>query len=375
MIIKKIKLKNYRNYKDLEINFDKKINIIYGDNAVGKTNLLESIFLTATFKSHKNSKDSEIINFEEKTSHINLLLEKNNKIHEIDVQLNKERKKAIALNKIKQDKIINYIGFFNVIMFAPEDLSIIKEGPNLRRKFMDMELCQIDKIYIKELTNYNHTLKQRNVLLKDIKYSNNNKNDLIEILHSLNEILIRSAIIIIIKRYNLINDIKKIINDIHKEICDNKENLIIDYENNVYKNDEIIDIEKLKNKYKEILIKSEKDDIENEFTYYGPHRDDISFLIDNKDIRKFGSQGQKKIVAISLKLSELELLKNKIKENPILLLDDVFSELDEKRQKKLVEYVKETQTFITCTGIKRNIFELLRPATIYHVFDNNIIKK
>lgn len=375
MIIKKIKLKNYRNYKDLEINFDKKINIIYGDNAVGKTNLLESIFLTATFKSHKNSKDSEIINFEEKTSHINLLLEKNNKIHEIDVQLNKERKKAIALNKIKQDKIINYIGFFNVIMFAPEDLSIIKEGPNLRRKFMDMELCQIDKIYIKELTNYNHTLKQRNVLLKDIKYSNKNKNDLIEILHSLNEILIRSAIIIIIKRYNLINDIKKIINDIHKEICDNKENLIIDYENNVYKNNEIIDIEKLKNKYKEILIKSEKDDIENEFTYYGPHRDDISFLIDNKDIRKFGSQGQKKIVAISLKLSELELLKNKIKENPILLLDDVFSELDEKRQKKLVEYVKETQTFITCTGIKRNIFELLRPATIYHVFDNNIIKK
>lgn len=375
MLIKKIKLKNYRNYKNIEVNFDNKINIIYGNNAVGKTNLLESIFLTANFKSHKNSKDLEIINFEEKTSYINLILEKNNKIYEIDVQLNKERKKALALNKNKQEKIIDYIGFFNVVMFAPEDLSIIKEGPNLRRKFLDMELCQIDKIYLKELTNYNHTLKQRNILLKDIKHSKNNKNDLIEILHSLNEILIRSAITIIIKRYNIIYDIKKIINDIHKEICDNKENLIIDYENNVYKNEEITNIEKLKNKYNELLIKSENNDIENEFTYYGPHRDDISFLIDNNDIRKFGSQGQKKIVAISLKLSELELLKRKIKDNPILLLDDVFSELDEKRQKKLVEYIKDTQTIITCTGIKRNVYELLKPATIYHVFNNNIIKK
>lgn len=375
MLIKKIKLKNYRNYKNIEIDFYKNINIIYGDNAVGKTNLLESIFLTATFKSHKNSKDYEIINFNENISHINLVIEKNNKIHEIDVQINKDKKKAIALDKNKQEKITEYIGFLNVVMFSPEDLSIIKEGPNLRRKFLDMELCQIDKIYIKELTNYNHTLKQRNVLLKDIKYSNNNKEELKEVLHSLDENLIKSAVIIIIKRHNLINEIKKIINNIHKEISDNKENLIIEYENNVYKNNEIIDIANLKNKYKEFLIKNEKNDIENEYTYYGPHRDDISFLIDNNDIRKFGSQGQKKIVAISLKLSELEILKKKINDNPILLLDDVFSELDEKRQKKLVEYIKETQTLITCTGIKRNIFELLKPATIYHILNNNIIKK
>ena len=385
MYIKKLKLKNYRNYNETEISFDNNINIIYGDNAEGKTNLLESIYICSTSKSHKNSKEDDIIKFNEEEAHIKIFFEKENKKEiVIDIQLNKNKKKGIAVNKVKIEKLSEFLGLFNVIMFAPEDLNIIKDGPQIRRKFIDIEICQIDKLYTVSLNNYNKTLNQRNILLKDISETNVNKQYLIDMLDVYDEKLVEYGTEIILKRKKNIEKLGEYVKDIHYRISDEKEELIIDYENDVwdsYANQDVVTINsdqnKLVNELKKIylkkLLETRNQDIKNQYTGIGPHRDDISFKIADKDIRKFGSQGQKKTAAISLKLSELSIIKEKINETPVLLLDDVFSELDEKRQKLLVSNLEGVQTIITCTGIKKNIFDLLNPNKIFQV-KNGAIK-
>ena len=345
MYIKTLKLKNYRNYEDIEINFDQNINIIYGNNAVGKTNLLESIYLCSTSKSHKNTKENDIINFDKDSSHIKLIFIRGENLDKsadddilsshvgasiaspsvrasstspqiIDIQLNRDLKKGVAKNGIKVEKLSEFLGFFNVIMFAPEDLNIIKDGPIVRRKFIDIELSQIDKIYVNIIQNYNKTLNQRNALLKDIyKTIGNNRQDLLQILDTYDEQLVNYGLEVIKKRRENIKMLAEKIYNIHLLISDNKEKLIVDYENDILN---LLTAEK-KNKEaegvsfinpKEVYINKLKEtreiDIKNQFTMIGPHRDDISFVIDGNDIRKFGSQGQKKTAAISLKLSELE---------------------------------------------------------------------
>ena len=264
-------------------------------------------------------------------------------------------------------------------MFAPEDLNIIKDGPQVRRKFIDIEICQIDKIYTVSLNNYNKTLNERNILLKDINNSNVNKKDLIDILDVYDEKIVEYGIQLILKRKENIKKLAELIKDIHYKISDEKEYLIIDYENDIINNivpNENVDIySKLKTNYLKKLKETREIDIKNQYTGIGPHRDDISFKIGEKDIRRFGSQGQKKTAAISLKLSELRIIKEKTNETPVLLLDDVFSELDESRQKLLVSNLKDVQTIITCTGIKKNIFDLLNPDKIFQVKNNEIIEK
>ena len=381
MYITKLRVKNYRNFYEEEVVFDPNINIIYGNNAEGKTNLLEAIFLCATSKSHRNSKDIEIINFNNKESHIKLFFfnELNkNKEQIIDIQLNSNIKKGIALNGIKIDKLSEFLGTLNAVIFSPEDLNIIKEGPAIRRKFIDMELCQIDKIYVSNISNYNKVLNQRNAVLKDIiNATGNNKKDLIDFLDTYEDQLINYGIAVIIKRLNNIKDLSKKIKEIYFKISGEKEELIIDYENDILKNINIseIKIEELKEIYKKCLNETKEIDIKNGFTQIGPQRDDISFIVEKNDLRKFGSQGQKKAAAISLKLSELLIIKEKKGDTPILLLDDVFSELDEERQKKLIENIDGIQTIITCTGMKRNIYDLLKPNKIFKVSENKVVEK
>ena len=380
MYIKTLKLKNYRNY--VEVNFDPKINIIYGNNAAGKTNLLESIYICSTSKSHKNTKENDIINFDKNESHIKLVFNRGEqpldmsstsyKNEIIDIQLNRDSKKGVAKNGIKVEKLSEFLGFFNVILFAPEDLNIIKDGPAIRRKFLDIQLSQIDKIYVNLIQNYNKTLNQRNALLKDIyKTTGNNRQDLISIIDTYDEQMVDYGLEVIKKRSENIKELAKKIYNTHLLISDNKEKLIVDYENDI--------LGESSNSPKEIYLKKLKEtrdtDIKNQYTMIGPHRDDISFKVEDKDIRKFGSQGQKKTTAISLKLSELEMLKEKINDTPVLLLDDVFSELDENRQKLLVKNLKGIQTIITCTGIKKNIFDLLKPEKVFNVADNKVIDK
>ena len=370
MYIKNLYLKNYRNYKETNITFDPKVNIFYGNNAEGKTNLLEAIFICATSKSYKGSKEKEIINFDEENSHIQLtyILEKENII---DIYINKENKKEIYINKVKIEKLSSFLGLFSTVLFAPEDLEIITKGPSERRRYLNNEICQIDKIYISLLANYNKSLNQRNALLKDIKGSfGENKKELINFLSSYDEEIINYGAEIIKKRRENIEDLSKKVKNIYGKISSEKEELIIDYESDILEKEK--NIQRIKDTYRKELEESKENDIILGFTNVGPHRDDISFFVKEKDLRKFGSQGQKKTSAICLKLSELMIVKEKRNDTPVLLLDDVFSELDERRQKELVESLDGIQTIITCTGMKRNVFELLRPNKIFRVINNKV---
>ncbi len=336
MIIKSIKLNNYRNYEHLELNFDNNINILYGDNAQGKTNLLEACYYSAIGKSYKGSKDKDIVRFEQDVLGINTVIGKNNRDYTIDIIINKNKKKIIKIDNVPIRKTSELLGLLNVILFSPEDLNIIKNGPSERRRFIDSELCQIDSIYLSDMINYNKVLNNRNKLLKEISVNNSLK----DTLDVWDEQLINYGKSIIKRRREFINELKYYVKDKHLTISGGKEELIINYEPNV---DDIF--------FEDELISKRDKDLRFTQTSVGPHRDDISFKINDIDMRKFGSQGQQRCCALSLKLSEIDIVKNIIKENPVLLLDDVLSELDSNRQKFLLNGLSDIQTIITCTGL------------------------
>ena len=348
MIIKSLELADYRNYDTLDIKFDKGTNILYGDNAQGKTNILEAIYVAATTKSHKGSKDKEIINFDKEEAHIRTYLEKDQVETRVDMHLRKSKSKGIAVDGTKLKKAADLLGLCNVVFFSPEDLGIIKNGPSERRRFIDMELCQLDSIYLYNLNNYNKIVNQRNKLLKDM-YMNP---DLKETLNIWDMQLVSYGTKIIERRKIFVSQLNEIIYDIHKKLSGDREELKIVYEPNV----SIEDFEKN-------MRVSRDRDIKAKMTTVGPHRDDFSILTGDVDIRKFGSQGQQRTAALSLKLSEIELVKKITKDNPVLLLDDVLSELDSRRQNYLLNSIGDIQTIITCTGLEEfvnNRFEIDR---------------
>lgn len=348
MVIKSIELADYRNYDSLELHFDKGTNILYGDNAQGKTNILEAIFVAATTKSHKGSKDREIIHFDKEEAHIRTYLEKEGVETRVDMHLRSSKSKGIAVDGQKLKKAADLLGLCNVVFFSPEDLGIIKNGPSERRRFVDMELCQLDNFYLYNLNHYNKIVNQRNKLLKDM-YLNP---DLKETLSIWDMQLVSFGSKIIERRRLFVEQLNEIIYDIHKRLSGDKEELEIKYEPDV----ETDEFEK-KLKY------NQDRDMKSKMTSAGPHRDDFSFVIGDVDIRKFGSQGQQRTAALSLKLSEIELVKKIAKDTPVLLLDDVLSELDSNRQNYLLNSIGDIQTIITCTGLEdfvNNRFEINR---------------
>lgn len=348
MVIKSLELADYRNYESLDIKFDKGTNILFGDNAQGKTNILEAIYVAATTKSHKGSKDKDIVNFDKDEAHIRTYLEKDHVETRVDMHLRKSKSKGIAVDGTKLKKAADLLGLCNVVFFSPEDLGIIKNGPAERRRFIDMELCQLDSIYLYNLNNYNKIVNQRNKLLKDM-YMNP---DLKETLNIWDMQLVSYGTKIMERRKIFVDQLNEIIFDIHKKLSGDREELKIVYEPNV----EIENFEKN-------MRMSRDRDIKAKMTTVGPHRDDFSILVGNVDIRKFGSQGQQRTAALSLKLSEIELVKKITKDNPVLLLDDVLSELDSRRQNYLLNSIGEIQTIITCTGLEEfvnNRFEINR---------------
>ena len=357
MIIKSLKLDHFRNYDSLNIDFMDGTTILYGDNAQGKTNILEAIYVAATSKSHKGSKDKEMIQFNQDEAHINIQIEKNELDYVVDMHLKKNKLKGIAINKIPIKKASELFGILNVILFSPEDLNIIKNGPSERRRFLDLELCQLDKIYLNNLVSYNKILNQRNKLLKDILF----KPDLESTLDIWNEQLVDYGTKIIKKRAEFIQQLNSIIFGIHKKLSGNKEDLMIQYEPNVN--------EKY---FKEELLKQQDKDKKSLSTSVGPHRDDFCIFIKNVDIRKYGSQGQQRSAALSLKLSEIEFVKSMIHDNPVLLLDDVLSELDSLRQHQLLESIHDVQTVISCTGLDEFIKNRFKINRVYQVIDGKI---
>lgn len=360
MILKSLELKDYRNYDHLIMQFHSGTNILYGENAQGKTNILEAVYLSGTTKSHRGSKDREIIRFEKDESHIRTLLEKNEIPHRIDLHLKKNKAKGVAIDGIPIKRQGELFGMLNLVFFSPEDLYIIKNGPAERRKFLDLELCQLNKVYLYNLTNYNKVLSQRNNLLKQISFNSN----LMDTLYIWDEKLIEYGIKIIDTRFHFINNLNELVGDIHKKLTGGKENLILKYDPNV-------SAENFKDKLKLSLER----DMALKITNIGPHRDDMSFLCQNIDIRKFGSQGQQRTAALSLKLAEIDLVKSVIKENPILLLDDVLSELDRQRQTHLLNSIGDIQTIITCTGLEEFISNRFEFNKIFHVIDGTVISE
>lgn len=357
MIIKSIELAYYRNYDSLNMQFDSGTNILYGDNAQGKTNILEAIYVSATTKSHKGSKDREIVNFDKDEAHIRTYLEKDNVETRVDMHLRKNKSKGIAIDGQKIKKAADLLGLCNVVFFSPEDLGIIKNGPAERRRFVDMELCQLDSFYLYNLNCYNKIVNQRNKLLKDM-YMNP---DLRETLGIWDMQLVSFGSKMIERRKLFTEQLNDIIYDIHKKLSGGKEELSIHYEPDV-------GIEEFEKKLKS----SQERDIKSKMTSVGPHRDDFSFFVGNVDIRKFGSQGQQRTAALSLKLSEIELVRKIAKNNPVLLLDDVLSELDSNRQNYLLNSIGDIQTIITCTGLEEFVNNRFHINKVFKVSDGTV---
>ena len=333
MYIEEIKLHNFRNYEEQKIELNKNINIFYGENAQGKTNIIESIFLCAYAKSFRTSKDKEIINLNKNEASVTLKYQK--KDREGTIRVNISDKKYIYLNDIKAKKMSEILGNLNVVIFSPDDINILKDGPQKRRRFLDMMIGQLRPNYIHCLNIYLKVLEQRNNYLRQIKEQNKSE-DLLEIW---DEKLAEYAIIVYRYRYEFINKLKEVINEIHCKITDNKENLELNY---------ISECDN-KEKFIELLKQRRKLDIIKGYTTKGVHRDDFNIFINNKEVSVYGSQGQNRTVVLSLKLAELQVIKDDIDDYPILLLDDFMSELDSNRRKSFLNNIENTQVIITCT--------------------------
>ena len=357
MKIKQLKLKNYRNYDLLELDFDPSTNILYGDNAQGKTNILESIYMCGTTKSHRGTKDRDMIRFGQEEAHIEAVIDKKGVPFEIDIHLKNNSPKGIAINKMPIRRAIELFGIVNIVFFSPEDLNIIKNGPSERRKFIDLELSQLDKVYLSDLTNYNRIVNQRNKLLKDVY----DRKDLMETLDIWDLQLVNYGKKIIDRRNKFIVELNEIVEKVHEQLTGGKEHLQIYYEPSVSSMD-----------FETNLIKNREKDIKMKSTSVGPHRDDICFMADGLDIRKFGSQGQQRTAALSLKLSEIEIMKKVINDTPILLLDDVLSELDKHRQNYLLDSISDIQTLITCTGLDDFVNNRFHINKIMHVDNGKV---
>lgn len=360
MIIKSIELKNFRNYEDLDISFDEGTNILFGNNAQGKTNILEAAYMSGTTKSHKGSKDKEMIRFGEQEAHIRTVVLKQGKEYQIDMHLKQSRSKGIAVNRVPMKKASELFGILNIVFFSPEDLNIIKNGPAERRRFLDVELCQLDKLYLSDLTNYNKILNQRNKLLKDMVY----RPDLSDTLPVWDMQLVETGKKIIRGRKQFVEELNEIVHGIHYKISGEKEELTLKYEPSI---DDIF--------FEDELNRVKVRDLKLCQTSVGPHRDDLLFSIQGVDIRKFGSQGQQRTSALSLKLSEIELVKRSIHDAPVLLLDDVLSELDSSRQNYLLNNIYDTQTMITCTGLDEFVKNRFQINRVFEVISGKVFER
>lgn len=360
MIIESIELKNYRNYDELHMEFSPGTNILYGNNAQGKTNILEAVYVCCTTKSHRGSKDRDMIHFHEDESHIKLNIRKNDVPYRIDMHLKKNKAKGVAINGVPIRKASELFGIVNVVFFSPEDLNLIKNGPAERRKFIDLELCQLNRLYVHSLVSYNRILMQRNKLLKELMF----KPEYEETLDIYDMQLVQFGREIIRYRLDFIAQLNEIIFDIHFNLSGEKEHLKIIYDPDVETGC-----------FEQQLRKSRQQDIKQKTTLTGPHRDDIGFFIDEIDIRKFGSQGQQRTAALSLKLAEIELVKKIVKDYPILLLDDVLSELDGNRQNHLLSAINHIQTMITCTGLEDFVNNRFQMDRLFQVVDGTVSRE
>lgn len=369
MYLKRIYLKNFRNYDLLNIEFNKRINIIYGNNAQGKTNLLESIYYLATTKSHRLNNDSEIIKFGSNVCKIKGVINNQKNDTNLEIALS-ENGKILKINHQEIKKVGNYItSNFNIIIFEPDDLNLIKGSPNERRNFINLELSQISNNYYNILTEYNKILKIRNNVLTKML---NNKNVDDSYFKIITNKLISKAVLIYKMRNKFIDELNLECGDIFLSLTKTA-GFTIKYEPNI--EFESYETEYLKEKLFKIYQNNYEKEVRLGTTIYGPHRDNIGFYINLKNVKEFGSQGQQRMAILSCKLSEITIYKKYKNSEPIILLDDVFSELDDIKKNNLLKYLKNNhQIIITTTDLKKINKKLLGEANIYKIKEGKIIK-
>lgn len=359
MYIKDLSVMNFRNLKDMTVDLSEGINIFYGDNAQGKTNLLEAVYICSTGRSQRTRTESQLIKFGYDESHIRTFVIRQNTSDRIDIHIKRNERKGVAVNGLPVRKMSEFFGTLTAVIFSPEDLRLVKGGPAERRRFMDLELCQLSRVYCHDLQNYYKVLKQRNNLLKT-SYRDDSLYDTLDV-WDMQLSLYGEKIISARNNFALkLNDISK---NIHSEITDKREELAVEYRPN---SEEGTLEERIKShRQKDLALGS---------TSCGPHKDDMAFFIDGNDTKSYGSQGQQRTASLSAKMAEIELIREETGEDPILLLDDVLSELDENRQYFLMENIGKLQTFITCTGVEDSISKYIKESTMYNVKNGDFIR-
>ena len=369
MRIDRLKLTNFRNYLNLEINLNPSINIFIGNNGEGKTNILESIYILSLTKSNRDGNESDLIKFGENITKIEGIIKNNDLIQKKEICITKQKKQLFINNKeIKRNR--EFINGMSVILFSPQDLELIKGSPNIRRNVLNIDISQLYSNYITCLNEYNQIVKMRNEYLKRMYLNGNSDERFLEII---NKGLIEKAVIIYKYRFDFIDKINDLLPNIFKKIT-GLSGLKIDYNNsiNISNYDEKIIEEKFASKFKRNLNM----ELMQGITLTGPHRDDFSFILNDNDMKIFASQGQQRMAIISFKIAEIYLFKEILGDYPILLLDDVFSEIDTKKRNKIVKYLKEDiQTIITTTDINDISNDLLEKSSIYSVKNNKVTKK
>lgn len=368
MIVKSIKLKNFRNFEELNIELNDVLNIFIGDNGQGKTNLLESIYLCSIGKTFKLNTENDLIKFGQNNFEIEIIVNKgNNENKAINISYTKNQKRIVKINGVKLDKSSELIGYMNNVIFTPDDLKIVKGSPIERRKFVNIDISQIKPKYKYLLKDYKKIVLGRNNILKNL---NNNSNR--EVLSIWDDYLINIGSEIIFYRNEYINKLKHQASIIYSDISDNKESFNLSYKCDIG-NVENLSKDDIRKLFREKIEKNIENEIFRKNSLYGPHKDDVIIKINNKDFKYFGSQGQQRSAVLAIKLGEIEIIKNEIGEYPVLLLDDVLSELDNKRKGFLIDYIKDIQTIITSTD-DTDLKDLVKKndKKIFHICEGRI---
>ncbi|CUR62591.1 DNA replication/repair protein RecF [Leuconostoc gasicomitatum] len=369
MELQSLRLVNYRNYTDLTLNFSDGVNVFLGENAQGKTNLLESIYVLALARSHRTSSDKDLIRWQEKEATISGRVKKSISDTPLSLHFSNKGKKA-RVNHLEQSKLSQYIGQLNVILFAPEDLELVKGAPSVRRRFIDMEFGQMNPLYLYNTTQYRRILKERNAYLKRLQMKQTTDTIFLDVL---TEQLVDIGSQVLLARQTFLERLEVAAQPIHAEISNKRETLTLRYQTSLDFEKET-DLATIKLVFEQTLKKQQSREIMQGSTLVGPHRDDIQFIVNDNDVAVFGSQGQQRTTALAIKLAEIDLMQQETGEYPILLLDDVLSELDANRQTHLLLAIQDkVQTFITAPTLSDIARQLIHAPRVFHVKQGEIV--
>lgn len=369
MYLQELQLQHFRNYPEADIRLGRGINVLLGENAQGKTNLLEAIYVLALTRSHRTANDHDLVNWQAKTAKVSGRVVKSAGTVPLELTFSRQGKRA-KVNHLEQARLSQYVGQLNVILFAPEDLAIVKGAPSIRRRFMDMEFGQMNPRYLYNLSQYRTLLKQRNRYLKDLQHKQ--KRDLL-FLSVLSDQLALYGAEIIAQRLRMLHKLEHWAQIIHAEISQQRETLTFHYATQV-PDEALTDAKSIQAALSALYEKQRDKELYQGTTLVGPHRDDLHFRVNDKNVQTFGSQGQQRTTALSVKLAEIDLMKEETGEYPVLLLDDVLSELDDARQTHLLTAIQDkVQTFITTTSLSGITRQLIKDPTIFHVADGTVV--